>query len=73
MPVIIREILPTASANSASRFLMCSLGVRQCPAMLRATRHSEPSLGVVPVPGKGRGVVAARRFLRGELVDATPV
>ena len=41
--------------------------------MLRETRHPKPSLTVVPVPGKGRGVVAARRFLCGELVDAAPV
>lgn len=41
--------------------------------MLRETRHPKPSLRVVPVPGKGRGVVAVRRFLRGELLDAAPV
>ncbi len=32
-----------------------------------------PSLRVVRVPGKGRGVVAGRRFSRGEVVDAAPV
>ena len=34
---------------------------------------SQEALRVVRVPGKGRGVVAGRRFDAGELVDAAPV
>lgn len=33
----------------------------------------KPSLEVVPVPGKGRGLVAGRRFGCGEVVETAPV
>jgi hypothetical protein len=36
-------------------------------------RREKPALEVVPVPGKGRGLVAGRRFVCGEVVDAAPV
>lgn len=35
--------------------------------------QSGSSLRVVRVPGKGRGVLAGRRFHRGEVVDSAPV
>lgn len=41
--------------------------------MLDQRGHGKPSLDVVPVRGKGRGLVAGRRFVRGEVVDAAPV
>lgn len=31
------------------------------------------SLGIVRVPGKGRGVRAGRRFVQGEVIEAAPV
>ncbi|MGI8685657.1 MAG: SET domain-containing protein-lysine N-methyltransferase [Acidimicrobiales bacterium] len=35
--------------------------------------ESRPSLRVVPLPGKGRGIVAGDRIASGQVVDAAPV
>ncbi len=41
--------------------------------MARAGNQPTSSLRVVRVPGKGRGVRAARAFTSGELIDSAPV
>lgn len=41
--------------------------------MTAAGDDPNPSLRMVRVPGKGRGVVAGRAFSAGEVVDLTPV